>query len=204
MAKKDDLSTWSPIKSQRCHAHKKDGTQCKKQAILGLTVCRFHGGATKNAKEKARQNMLEMLLPAVAELRKILLKADTADGDRLRAIKEVADRTGLTGVLNVQVDLMAQWMEDTAGADVLVTYDGEDAAKDAELQRLRAEVEALKAAANAVHPQPALGSRSDEVLEPTAIFEPDDPWVPGPTDDQEEQRARLGRYQRGLQDRLDS
>src|ERR1700754_1299247 len=36
-----------PTPDRRCRAHKKTGEQCKNAAILGSTVCRFHGGAAK-------------------------------------------------------------------------------------------------------------------------------------------------------------
>jgi hypothetical protein len=100
-----------PAKLQRtrCRAHAKHGGQCRAWAILGGTVCNKHGGSAPQVKEKARQRLTEMVFPALAQLRKILVAADTSDTDRLRAIKEVLDRTGLTEAQLIKLEVSADW-----------------------------------------------------------------------------------------------
>lgn len=42
----------------KCKAHKKKtGLPCKKEAILGGTVCRFHGGAAPQVQSKAKERL---------------------------------------------------------------------------------------------------------------------------------------------------
>lgn len=40
-------------RSPRCHAHNRDGAQCRNFAIRGTTVCRMHGGSTTATRNKA-------------------------------------------------------------------------------------------------------------------------------------------------------
>jgi hypothetical protein len=77
-----------------CHATKSNGEPCKAYAIHGAKVCRRHGGNLPNVKKAARERMLEMVDPALAELKRIIEKPATSDADRLRAITLVLDRTG--------------------------------------------------------------------------------------------------------------
>ena len=80
--------------SRRCAAHKKTGERCKNAAILGSTVCRFHGGAAKHVKRAARAR-IENAADVMA--RQLLGLALTAEGEgvKLAAIKDALDRAGL-------------------------------------------------------------------------------------------------------------
>lgn len=82
------------------------GKQCKNAPIKGGAVCRKHGGATKHVRERARQRMLEMVWPALAQLDKIIRNPVTTDGDRIRAIREVLDRAADAGLgRNASIDV---------------------------------------------------------------------------------------------------
>lgn len=83
-----------PTPDRRCRAHKKTGEQCKNAAILGSTVCRFHGGAARHVKAAARAR-LENAADLMAK--QLLGIALTAEGEsvKLAAIKDALDRAGL-------------------------------------------------------------------------------------------------------------
>ncbi len=79
----------------RCTAKAKStGNRCKNDAIRGSNVCRVHGGAAPQVKNKARQRLLEAADPAAAELVKIATAPEgaVAHADRIKAIKEILDR----------------------------------------------------------------------------------------------------------------
>src|SRR5689334_1145048 len=80
--------------SRRCAGHKKTGEQCKNAAILGSTVCRFHGGAARHVKAAARAR-LENAADLMAK--QLLGIALTAEGEavKLAAIRDALDRAGL-------------------------------------------------------------------------------------------------------------
>lgn len=77
-----------------CHATKADGTPCKKFAMKGTTVCDTHGGRSPNTKAKAKERLMEMVDPALVQLRRIIDNPATSDADKLRAIAMVLNRTG--------------------------------------------------------------------------------------------------------------
>ena len=78
-----------------CTAHRSDGQPCKTQPIRGGTVCRVHGGSARQVREAAHRRLLEAVDPAITELLAIMARAQRSS-DRLRAIREVLDRSGIT------------------------------------------------------------------------------------------------------------
>lgn len=80
---------------RRCAARKRNGEQCRKFAILGGTVCRTHGGATRHIKEAARirvENASNRLMGKLIEF----AFDDTKPPDvQLKAIQNSLDRAGL-------------------------------------------------------------------------------------------------------------
>ncbi|QEE61601.1 hypothetical protein FVA74_08435 [Salinibacterium sp. dk2585] len=82
------------LEKPRCRYTKRNGEQCKLAPIKGGTVCKKHGGAAAHIQRKAKERLMNMVNPALVELNKILLAPATSDGDKLRAISMVLDRTG--------------------------------------------------------------------------------------------------------------
>jgi hypothetical protein len=79
---------------RQCRAHKKTGEQCKNAAILGSTVCRYHGGAAEHVKRAARARIENATDLVAKELIVIALSGDS-DATRVSAIKDLLDRGGL-------------------------------------------------------------------------------------------------------------
>jgi hypothetical protein len=79
---------------RQCRAHKKTGEQCKNAAILGSTVCRYHGGAAEHVKRAARARIENATDLVAKELISIALSGDS-DATRVTAIKDLLDRGGL-------------------------------------------------------------------------------------------------------------
>ena len=102
----------------RCKAKTRSGRRCKNPPILAGTVCRMHGGSAPQVKEAAQRRLVAMILPALAELHDVLRKPDTSDADRLRAIKEVLDRGGVSAKLTVEVEAPWQSIIDGIVAEV--------------------------------------------------------------------------------------
>lgn len=82
------------IEAPRCRYTKRNGEQCKNPPIKGGTVCKKHGGAAAHIQRKAQERLQAMVMPALVELNKILEAPGTSDGDKLRAVSMVLDRTG--------------------------------------------------------------------------------------------------------------
>jgi hypothetical protein len=80
---------------RRCAAHKRNGERCRKFAIMGSTVCRTHGGATKHVKNRARvrvENASDRLMGRLIQF----AFDDTNPPDiQLRAMRDALDRAGL-------------------------------------------------------------------------------------------------------------
>lgn len=98
--------------SRRCHATvKRTGLQCKRAAIKGGSVCTTHGGAAPHVQRSARQRLLDLVDPAIAQLAKILNKPDVDDNVRLRAIQALLDRTGFKPGVVLEVKEHDPWMD---------------------------------------------------------------------------------------------
>ncbi len=95
---RDPMEQIDPIgKAARCKATNRSGKRCGKPAIDGGSVCRLHGGAAPQVRRAAELRILKMVSPALVELGKLILKADS-DSVRMRAIKDVLDRAGLAPI----------------------------------------------------------------------------------------------------------
>ena len=57
-------------------------------------VVRFHGGAPKHVRAKARLNLLELIDPAIAVLAREMVRAESS-ADRQRAANSILDRAGV-------------------------------------------------------------------------------------------------------------
>ncbi len=78
----------------RCTATSKArGERCKRPAIPGGTVCRYHGGAAPQVIRSAKQRLAELVDPAIRTLAKAMKKSKP-DNVALRAAIDVLDRNG--------------------------------------------------------------------------------------------------------------
>lgn len=64
----------------------------------------MHGGSAPQVRKKAALRMLAMMDVALAQHQRILAKMDTTDGDRLKAIQLLYDRTGFGPGSKVEVE----------------------------------------------------------------------------------------------------
>jgi hypothetical protein len=106
-----DASSNGPKKQKRapvrvtCTATKRNGKPCGLPPIKGGTVCHKHGGSAPQVRKRANQRLIEMVLPAMKELHRILDSPNTADADKLRAIQMVLNRTGYGERTQVDIGL---------------------------------------------------------------------------------------------------
>ncbi|BBZ55905.1 hypothetical protein [Mycolicibacterium phocaicum] len=85
----------SPVPERRCKAHKKNGERCKNAAIVGGTVCRYHGGASAHVQRTARARLENAADRMAKELLGMAIDPNVADSVKLAAIKDALDRGGL-------------------------------------------------------------------------------------------------------------
>lgn len=76
------------------------GNRCKNPAILGGTVCPYHGGQAPQVREAARKRLLELVPNAVDQMAALAGLVEGVDGaDRSdvqqRALADILDRAGL-------------------------------------------------------------------------------------------------------------
>ena len=67
--------------------------RCRRPAIRGGTVCRFHGGGAPQVKRKAEERLAMLVDPAIDALTQIV-KAKKDSRTRLGAARDILDRTG--------------------------------------------------------------------------------------------------------------
>lgn len=95
----------SDIPRTQCTAKsRQSGERCKQYAILGGTVCRFHGGGTPNVKRKAALRLASLVDPAIGTLAREMVKAEKSS-DRQRAANSILDRSGITRGQSAELDV---------------------------------------------------------------------------------------------------
>ena len=106
---------------RRCRARStRSGDRCRKAAILGGTVCATHGGSAPQVRAKANERLRALQPAAVIRLQEALdaiqrqldrhgLVADVGPDHaiRVRAAKEILDRTGMGPQSRQDVNLVA-------------------------------------------------------------------------------------------------
>ena len=89
---KHPMGPVDPMPIQKCAAHsKQSGQPCKRNAILGGTVCFWHGGAAPQVKRKAAER-LEELRPMAIQYYDYLLNQKDYPSAGLGAANAVMDR----------------------------------------------------------------------------------------------------------------
>jgi hypothetical protein len=77
----------------RCHAHSKQtGKPCRQPAIAGGAVCRFHGGAAPQVKQKALDRLMALQHPAIDRLASLVAQTEFPS-TAYQAVRDVLDRT---------------------------------------------------------------------------------------------------------------
>lgn len=78
----------------KCTAKSKtSGRQCAQPAILGGTVCRYHGGAAPQVKAKALERLMALQDPAVNTLEYLMEQKSAFPSTAYAAARDVLDRT---------------------------------------------------------------------------------------------------------------
>lgn len=100
-----------PVPVVRCTTIKKDGKQCNRWSIRGITVCAMHGGKRPNMQKKAesvveaaRMRLLGLSDQAVDVLED-LIQVGTNEAIRLKAAQDILDRNGIKGTIDVNVEV---------------------------------------------------------------------------------------------------
>jgi hypothetical protein len=101
-ARKAKRAKGDPV-ARQCSARRTNGEPCRNSAIRGGSVCARHGGSAPQVRAKANRRLIEMVLPAMRELHRILNDPTTEDSDKLKAINMVLNRTGYSE--RQQIDL---------------------------------------------------------------------------------------------------
>lgn len=78
---------------------------CYNWPMRGMTVCLYHGGGVQRVKRKAVERLVSALDAASGALIKIALDEKVDPKVRIQAIKEIMDRVGVRG--GVEVDVQA-------------------------------------------------------------------------------------------------
>lgn len=86
----------------KCAAHRKNGDQCRRDAIAGGNVCIVHGAAAGQVRRKAHERLLEAADPVAAKLVHLALHAESEAVQR-QACSDLLDRAGLAGKQIIEV-----------------------------------------------------------------------------------------------------
>ena len=77
----------------RCSAHSKQtGAPCKQPPIPGGTVCRYHGGAAPQVKQKAQERLDRLVVPAIGRLEQLMAQAEFPS-TAYQAVRDILDRS---------------------------------------------------------------------------------------------------------------
>lgn len=96
---------------------------CWKWPMKGQVVCLTHGGGVVRVRRAAVERMASALDAATGALIKIALNENAADKDRIQAIKEIMDRVGVRGGIEVDIKdpgylrVLADMFEDSEEGD---------------------------------------------------------------------------------------
>lgn len=100
-----------PVPVIQCTAFNNKGERCGRWSIRGHRVCIKHGGRLPNVQkhaaavvEAARLRLIDMADPAIDVLHD-LIQSGTADAIRLGAAKEILDRAGVRGGIDVTMEV---------------------------------------------------------------------------------------------------
>lgn len=96
------------IPAMRCRATSSmSGEQCKRWAIVGGTVCPFHGGSIPHVREAARKRLLAFVPVAIEVMQHLATDETVSDAVRQRASADLLDRAGYKAV-DVTVEVSSE------------------------------------------------------------------------------------------------
>jgi hypothetical protein len=99
----------APATLVRCTANlKSTGERCRREAILGATVCRMHGGTIPAVQAAAAARIGLTVETAVKELQRILTDPNADDRDKIAVARDLLDRGGLGATSKVLVGIASQ------------------------------------------------------------------------------------------------
>ena len=93
----------------RCKAHKKNGDQCKNAPLTAQTTCRFHGGGTKAARQKAQERIIGASDLAAKRLMEFMNNKRVPWSVRLAATNSLLDRAGIVQAQILKVGVASPW-----------------------------------------------------------------------------------------------
>jgi hypothetical protein len=89
--------------ARRCRATSRtSGQRCGKSAILGGSVCRFHGGAAPQVKAKAEQRLRIMVDPMLSKLHELAMQTDNLKVAS-DCVRDALDRAGIGALITAKV-----------------------------------------------------------------------------------------------------
>lgn len=88
---RDPMAASHPIR-ETCTATNRQGNRCGRPHIPGGTVCRFHGGAAPQVKQKAMERLLALQHPAIDRLTQLIDQREFPTV-AYAASRDVLDRT---------------------------------------------------------------------------------------------------------------
>jgi hypothetical protein len=90
-------------KEWMCSGHSsRTGLPCRKGRVLGMTVCRRHGGALKRVKAKAEKRLRAALMPVLESMIDVAVSGENENA-RVKAAGDLMDRFGLGEVVQAKV-----------------------------------------------------------------------------------------------------
>ncbi|KQQ43080.1 hypothetical protein [Nocardioides sp. Leaf307] len=88
----------SPPTAVRCEGHYKTGLPCRREAVLGSTVCKNHGGAAPQVRAAAAARIGNAADEMVKGLLTMFTDPDTDARDKIKIAQDMLDRADLGGV----------------------------------------------------------------------------------------------------------
>jgi len=194
---------------RKCSAKRTNGEPCGNYPMHGGKVCRKHGGAAKQVREKAKQRLLDLVHPALAELSTVLKNTDASDSNKIRAINLILDRALGPVAQQFQIDMQSEltvW--GTGSFEGVAWVQGETEGEESEAIEANPHAETqLQIEAGQADKQPLEGRvvyHPPDDADPDADWSrtrsEDDPWAPAATAKTTE-RARVAAYEAELRER---
>ena len=105
-----------------CRARSKtSGIQCKRHAIRGGAVCRYHGGAAPQVMAKAERRLRAMVDPMITRLEEMALQTDNLKVAS-ECVRDALDRAGIGALAQAKVRSSQRSETSPAGVTVNIGF----------------------------------------------------------------------------------